>query len=757
MLDVTLMKAYVHDGRLSVVPFHVTDEGKKPAVGEGPGVLDPYRTGFPTDTELDRWFSPTPTGEGHSYVGLVCGAISKGKDLPVGGLELLDFDTKNDRGNRDLLRLFDDDVETRAPGLLKRLVIEKSRSGGRHIYYRCSTIQGNQKLARLLKENVGKNDKDKFVTLIETRGEGGFAVCAPSEGYSLVQGDIQAIPVVTPAERAILFEVARSFNECNDDGKIEAVTYARKSDADVRKAMDDYNERGDIRPILEKHGWTFMKQTRPTRVPGIREYILCRPGVTHGSATFNGTYLYPFSSNADPFSAEKPYTKAAVFAYLECGKNFKEAARQLKQLGYGQQRTKVVAQTFLSHLYQFRKNVVTTKYEYRRLLDGSWEELPGDIYHQFCMEVIKECDIEMDARSIRTPIISLALQNPYDPFVEYFTKQLPPWDGHDYIGELARTVQLTSAGKACGIAGCSTEQEFFAESLKRWLMALVATAIRYHGERQISNQSVLVLIGKQGRKKTTWLRNLISLPHSAEYIYEQTIDPHNKDHMLNLSSKILICPEELSNKYDIKEFKKFITSEASNERKAYDYESETRVRRASIACSGNEMEFLPDHTGNRRWLCFRVESVNEKHTVNMHMVYAQVMELLRTGAQYWFDEADEISKRNLMFRANTDEFEWLAEFFETKTDEVEGKWMQPMRIADEIEKMTGKTCNRVKLGFALTELGATVSFDSTGRKTYLVKQKAFPSGPLASMGYNLAGASRRSVSRPGQLEYYKEE
>jgi hypothetical protein len=132
------------------------------------------------------------------------------------------------------------------------------------------------------------------------------------------------------------------------------------------------------------------------------------------------------------------------------------------------------------------------------------------------------------------------------------------------------------------------------------------------------------------------------------------------------------------------------------------------------------------------------------------------MELLRTGAQYWFDEADDISKRNLMFRANTDEFEWLAEFFETSTNETEGKWMQPMRIADEIEKMTGKTCNRVKLGFALTELGARISFDSTGRKEYLVKQKAFPSAPLGNVGYNLAGASRRAVGRPGGLEYYKE-
>lgn len=179
---------------------------------------------------------------------------------------MLDFDTKNDRGNRDLVALYNEEAKSRAPGLLSRLVIEKSRTGGRHTYYRCATIAGDQKLAKGIREIIGTKDKERFLTLIETRGEGGFSVCAPSEGYSLIQGDLTAIPVITLAERAILLELARSSNECDDNGVARPVTYPKRSAPDVRKAVDNFNEKGDIRPFLEKHGWTFMNITRSTRV-----------------------------------------------------------------------------------------------------------------------------------------------------------------------------------------------------------------------------------------------------------------------------------------------------------------------------------------------------------------------------------------------------------------------------------------------------------------------------------------------------------
>ena len=69
----------------------------------------------------------------------------------------------------------------------------------------------NQKLAE---------SRDKK-TLIETRGEGGYVVapgsplaCHPlKQPYQLIRGDLTQIPTITPDERQILLNTARSFNE----------------------------------------------------------------------------------------------------------------------------------------------------------------------------------------------------------------------------------------------------------------------------------------------------------------------------------------------------------------------------------------------------------------------------------------------------------------------------------------------------------------------------------------------------------------
>src|SRR5690606_31452321 len=102
-------------------------------------------------------------------------------------------------------------IETEAPALLERLVVETSQSGGRHVVYRCATPPaGNRKLAQRTlaapsdetltlggKRFVPRRQGDQFevtLTLIETRGEGGLFLCAPTTGYVLEQGTFQSLP-----------------------------------------------------------------------------------------------------------------------------------------------------------------------------------------------------------------------------------------------------------------------------------------------------------------------------------------------------------------------------------------------------------------------------------------------------------------------------------------------------------------------------------------------------------------------------------
>ena len=258
-----------------------------------------YQSHLPNPENIPRWF-----GNGADALCLVAGTVS-------GNLELLDFDNGG-----ELYSAWEDLI----PGeLFERLVIERSRSGGRHVIYRCeSAVGGNMKLAQ------GKRD-GHLVTLIETRGEGGLFLCAPTAGYVLKQGMLEQIPVLSCHDREILLEAAWSLNE-HIPPVIDLSPALPPSEL---RPGDDFNERGELRDTLVRHGWLLTK-------PGDNEYWR-RPGKSAGwSATLKDRVFYVFSANADPFESDRAYSPFSVYALLEHSGDFAAAASALRLLGYGE-------------------------------------------------------------------------------------------------------------------------------------------------------------------------------------------------------------------------------------------------------------------------------------------------------------------------------------------------------------------------------------------------------------------------------------
>jgi len=165
---------------------------KRPAVSS----WKVFQTRLPTEIEVGRWF------EQDQAVCLICGAIS-------GNLEMLDFDLGG-----EAFQAWYDPIERADPDLLACLVIEQSPSGGWHVAYRCQApVCGNMKLAQRRQIVDGadevaiggksyrpRQDADGqwhvLLILIETRGEGGLFLCAPTPGYELLQGDFAELPVL---------------------------------------------------------------------------------------------------------------------------------------------------------------------------------------------------------------------------------------------------------------------------------------------------------------------------------------------------------------------------------------------------------------------------------------------------------------------------------------------------------------------------------------------------------------------------------
>lgn len=283
-------------------------------------------------------------------VGLVCGMVS-------GNLEVIDIDSKYDLTG-DLFERFKRLVHFADEKLLSKLVVQKTRGGGYHLLYRSITISGNTKLANRpstheekkqtfdeeykasLAKSMGEDDAkakaqkaadgDKVRVLFETRGQGGFIMCFPSNGYEIIYGDVYSISEITIDERDILHGIARQFNEVIEEYVAPAKAKIIKTNG--LSPFDDYNKRGDVIALLEGHGWKIVGQKG-------HKTIFLRPGQTTSQSSGNfdsdKNWFSVFTTSSE-FEPEKAYLPYAVFAVLECGKNFSDAAKKLLDMGYGE-------------------------------------------------------------------------------------------------------------------------------------------------------------------------------------------------------------------------------------------------------------------------------------------------------------------------------------------------------------------------------------------------------------------------------------
>lgn len=321
-IPVATAMAYLAAG-LSCLP--ATKAKKRPSIGG----WKTWQTRLPTAVEVKAWFSNP-----HDAICVVAGAVS-------GNLECMDFDQHG-----ELFAAWMEKVDT---GLLAKLVIEQTPSGGYHVFYRSEEpVDGNLKLARGVRDGKQK-------TLIETRGEGGLFLCAPTEGYTLQQGTFAELPVLTAVARKALLDAARSLDELpaancppapagGDTGQ-RGADFAPTGGKEAWELPpgDDFNARGDIHGLLTDAGWQFCgvkadgneQWTRPGKDP--------RNGM---SATYKDGSFYVFSSNAAPFEPNVKYSPFAVYATLRHGGDFTAAASALHTLGYGKSKEPTLGVTF---------------------------------------------------------------------------------------------------------------------------------------------------------------------------------------------------------------------------------------------------------------------------------------------------------------------------------------------------------------------------------------------------------------------------
>ena len=309
---------------------------------------------------------------------------------------------------------------------------------------------------------------------------------------------------------------------------------------------------------------------------------------------------------------------------------------------------------FLSSKYEFRHNIVSGKLEFQYKGKKKWNLMNDFIENSMLRECLK-ARLKTTLSSLRN-LLNSDFCPLYNPFEDYFDS-LPPFDSkQDYITELANTIT-------------TSQQDLWRECFKKWLVAMVGCVLH----DKIINHTVIVFSGRQGLGKTTWVENLIP-KQLKEYLFSGTINPNNKDTLIQLSECMLINLDELENlnRSEIGSLKEIITKTQIRMRKAYGHNNETMPRRASFAGSVNTSQFLNDSTGSRRFLCFELENIQYDNDINLDKVYAQALTLLNSDFRYWFDQSEikAISDNNEQYQLRSPEEELLL------------TWFQPVEVSE---------------------------------------------------------------------------
>ena len=253
-------------------------------------------------------------------------------------------------------------------------------------------------------------------------------------------------------------------------------------------------------------------------------------------------------------------------------------------------------------------------------------------------EVISLChDHEMPVSHVHDYLTVIADENQFNPMKEFLESR--PWDGISRIDELMQTINTKS-------------NDIRDSMLRKWMIGCVRSWLSVDG---MATPIILVLQGAQGIGKDRWCKALF--PKSmSDYILEgHSVHPHNKDSLINAVRHAITILSELgaSNQRRTQDdFKAWITTDKDKIRLPFGRAERVMPRRVAMIATVNELDFLKDDTGNRRFAPLELVDINADHGIDMQQLWAEVYELSKGPDQiHWLtqEEIIHLQKHNEQF------------------------------------------------------------------------------------------------------------
>ncbi|MBV7328401.1 bifunctional DNA primase/polymerase [Chloroflexi bacterium TSY] len=599
----TAARCYLNSG-LSVIPINPST--KRSALTE----WAPYQKRQPTETELDHWIH-----DDLQSLAVVCGSVS-------GGLEILDFDHPD----------FYEEWSNRVNGRGEILPVQRTGGGGFQAAMRRANPGRNQKLAWY--PDPGATSGRSIA--IETRGEGGYALLPPSlhpsgNYYEMIRGDFANIPLIEPTEADFLIQTARSLDQAPKT-KQELFREHQEHEQRIKQefggdsVIDAYNEKHDIEESLCKYGYTELSNGRWSR-PDQPE--------SGGVVVFKkDNKSYHYSSNdlltSDHSGRNQPRSPFDYFTFYEHNGDYKAAVKAAaKELGMKpkkkrQQQKSAALFTALEGLgYDFRLNVLEDNVEVDR------ERLNDVIQSEINLKML---DLGYSRPSTLDAINVIAGRNTHHPIKDYLSSL--KWDGENHLARMLK--HFRGDGKSITFPS-GQQTPLHHHLIWRWLLGCVARGLDSGKRDAFKHQTpMLVIIGKQGLGKSSWVRWLVS-GVGYEFHREGPINPNVTEDVRCMVNRWIWEVSELASslrRADRNALKGFITQEWHTYRKPYGKHPITKPTLCNLVGTLNpETGFLDDPSGNRRFLPVNITKINHgyKDKVDVDQLWAQLVHMYQEG------------------------------------------------------------------------------------------------------------------------------
>ena len=254
-----------------------------------------------------------------------------------------------------------------------------------------------------------------------------------------------------------------------------------------------------------------------------------------------------------------------------------------------------------------------------------------------------------DNKKIRSAITVIAMRHHYNPVIDYFDDAYKNWDHEERLNHIM--------GYYLGVEETSVTQLI----TKLFFVGAVAKA---HNPKT-KFDFVLDLVGGQGAGKTTFLQKIAPLGYYTDQF--STFD--NKDDYAVMRRALIINDDEMTatNNASFEIRKKFITLQEFEYRKPYGHQAERFAKNFVMARTTNELYYLKDKTGERRFLPLHVSKARQKHH--------PVTDLTDKYVKQCWGEAMQLYKDGFSFALTSEQEEKLDEYRQSfmYTDELEDK------------------------------------------------------------------------------------